>query len=193
MPTTATRSRAVADAGLPRAVTAVLVVLGAFLTFMLIYAFAQEDAPSPYDDSLPSPMGGPARTAPGEASGSVTLAGLEVAGSEVAMGAVPLGVTVVPQWTVTNPTPDPVTFVAGQPQVLEGCCPGPIYADEAEVMPGEEIEVPASGSVELAFPLQMHEGMDGPHHLAIPLVTADGGEQTAVHVTGDFSASAPIR
>jgi hypothetical protein len=49
--------------------------------------------------------------------------------------------------------------------------------------------VPPGGSVLLQFPLQMHRGMDGPHHLAIPLV-ADG-EEAAVHVSGDFDPSAP--
>jgi hypothetical protein len=172
-------------------ITLVFGVVGAFLLFALAYAFLQPGDPSPYDDTLPNPMGGPARTAPGELSGSASLGGLEIEDTEVAMGRVGLGVTYVPTWTVTNPTAAPVSITTGQPQVLEGCCPGPVYADDAEVLPGDAIEVPASGSVELAFPLQMHPGMDGPHHLTVPLATADGAERTEVHVTGDFTADAP--
>jgi len=47
--------------------------------------------------------------------------------------------------------------------------------------------VPAGGTVLVQFPLQMHPGMDGPHHLAIPLEA--GSEQAALQVTGNFTAS----
>jgi hypothetical protein len=103
---------------------------------------------------------------------------------------VPLGVTVVPTWSVTNPTSSSVTFAPGQPQVLDGCCPGPVYVDDELLEPGALVEVPPAGAVELAFPLQMHPGMDGPHHLAIPLTAEDGAQETALHVTGDFRADA---
>jgi hypothetical protein len=139
-----------------------------------------------HDPSLPNPMGGPAIAAPGTASGSLTFAGLEVDGVEVAMGRVPLGVTVVPAWELTNPTDDDVTLSAAQPQVLEGCCPGPVYADGVVVGPGEQVTVPARGSVTVEFPLQMHPGMDGPHHLQVPLTVGD--EVGLLHVTGDFTA-----
>jgi hypothetical protein len=141
-----------------------------------------------FDASLPNPMGGMARTALGEVSGEVQLAGLEIAGAEVAMGEVALGVTYVPAWEVTNPTDREVAFTAGQPQVLEGCCPGPIYVDGELTQADQRFAVPPGGSVLVQFPLQMHAGMDGPHHLAIPLL-ADGG-QAAVHVTGNFTPSA---
>jgi hypothetical protein len=141
-----------------------------------------------FDASLPNPMGGLARTAPGEVSGEVRFAGLEIAGTEVAMGDVALGVTYVPGWEVTNPTDDEVAFTAGQPQVLEGCCPGPIYVDGELTQVDQRFAVPPGGSVLLQFPLQMHAGMDGPHHLAIPLL-ADG-EQAAVYVTGNFAPTA---
>jgi hypothetical protein len=142
-----------------------------------------------FDASLPNPMGGMARTAPGEVSGDVQLAGLQIAGAEVAMGDVALGVTYVPGWEVTNPTDREVAFTTGQPQVVEGCCPGPIYVDGELTQADQRFAVPPGASVLVQFPLQMHAGMDGPHHLAIPLLAE--GEQAAVHVTGNFTPTAP--
>jgi hypothetical protein len=167
-------------------------VLGVLLVAMLVFALTQERAPSPYDASLPNPMGGPTALAPGEATGAVSVAGLEVQGAEIAMGMVPLNITVVPTWTVHNPTAQALSFVTGMPQVLEGCCPGPVFADGRELAPGQTVDVPASASVELAFPLQMHPGMDGYHHLAIPLADPDGRETAALQVTGDFLAGATL-
>lgn len=140
------------------------------------------------DPSLPNPMGGQALAAPGAVAGEASLAGLQIADTEVAMGDVALGVTYVPGWEVTNPTDRDLTFTAGQPQVLEGCCPGPVYADGELTQAGQRFTVAPGGSVLLQFPLQMHPGMDGPHHLAIPLEADD--EQAAVHVTGNFTAAA---
>ncbi len=194
MPTTTNHdmtTRRTGDLGL-RLIYGTFGVLGVFLVGVLAFAFAQDGEPSPYDDSLPNPMGGPAAAAPGEATGAVTLAGLEVGGAEVAMGDVPLGITVVPAWTVHNPTTQPVEFTAGMPQVLEGCCPGPVFADGTEIALGEPVEVPAGGSVHLEFPLQMHEGMGGYHHLALPLATPGGQETAALEVTGDFVAGAAL-
>ncbi len=165
----------------------VTVALGAFLIYALVVSYMQR-APSSFDASLPNPMGGPARTAPGTADGELTLAGLAIADTAVAMGEVGLGITYVPDWTVTNPTDTDVPLVVGQPQVLEGCCPGPVYADGALTQPGQTLTVPAGGTVLLQFPLQMHPGMDGPHHLAVPL--SAGGTTGALHVTGDFTANA---
>ncbi|MFU8839965.1 MAG: hypothetical protein ACNA8R_04505 [Nitriliruptoraceae bacterium] len=139
------------------------------------------------DPSLPNPMGGPALPAPGTVAGEVDLAGLVIADTEVAMGDIALGVTYVPAWEVTNPTTSELSFTAGQPQVLEGCCPGPVYVDGELTQAGQTLTVPAGGSVLVQFPLQMHPGMDGPHHLAIPLQV--GSEQAALQVTGDFTAS----
>lgn len=171
-----------------RAITGLVVALIAG-SAVVVGTTLQAREPSPFDPSLPNPMGGSARVAPGEATGVVSLAGLVIADAEVAMGAVALGVTYVPGWEVTNTTSEVTTFVAGQPQVLEGCCPGPIYADGVLIQAGQDLVVPPGGSVLLQFPLQMHQGMDGPHHLAIPLTA--GGEVDAVHVTGDFSAATP--
>lgn len=139
------------------------------------------------DPSLPNPMGGPALPAPGTAAGEASLAGLQITGSQVAMGDIALGVTYVPAWEVSNPTASELSFTAGQPQVLEGCCPGPVYVEGELTQAGQTLTVPAGGSVLVQFPLQMHPGMDGPHHLAIPLQA--GSEQAALQVTGNFTAS----
>lgn len=174
-----------------RRITRGLIAVGVLIAGFLIYAFVVSLSVPPetrFDASLPNPMGGPARTAPGDASGDITLAGLQVTGADVSMGEVALGVTYVPGWQVTNATDTPVTFLVGQPQVLEGCCPGPVYADGELTQVGQELTVPPGDELLLQFPLQMHPGMDGPHHLAIPLISGD--EETAVHVTGNFTASA---
>ena len=165
----------------------VAVALGAFLIYALVVSYTQR-APSTFDASLPNPMGGAARTAPGTADGELALAGLAVTGTKVAMGDVGLGITYVPDWTVTNPTGNDIEVTVGQPQVIEGCCPGPIYADGALTQPGQTLTVPAGGQVLLQFPLQMHPGMDGPHHLAVPL--SAGGTTGALHVTGNFTTNA---
>ena len=192
MTRTTTRTSADAIARSERRVTRVLVaiaiVVGGFLVLAIVSSLAGSGREPVFDASLPNPMGGPARTAPGEVTGEVVLAGLEIDGAEIAMGEVALGVTYVPGWEVTNPTGGDVVLSLGQPQVLEGCCPGPVYADGQLTEAGQEITVPAGQTVLLQFPLQMHPGMDGPHHLAIPL--GAGGEQAAVHVTGDFTADA---
>lgn len=171
-----------------RGLAAAGVLIAAFLIYALVVSFSSPRE-SRFDDTLPNPMGGPARTAPGDATGEAALAGLTIGGVDVAMGEVALGVTYVPGWTVTNPTDTTVTFLVGQPQVLEGCCPGPVYADGELTQAGQELNVAPGGELLLQFPLQMHPGMDGPHHLAIPLISGD--DQAAVHVTGDFTASAP--
>jgi hypothetical protein len=169
---------------LPLVIAAIAVVGFAVLVAVSVKPIEQHV----FDASLPNPMGGVARTAPGDVSGQVQLAGLEIAGAEVAMGDIALGVTYVPGWEVSNPTDREVAFTAGQPQVLEGCCPGPIYVDGELTQADQLFSVPPGGSVLVQFPLQMHRGMDGPHHLAIPLL-ADG-EQAAVHVTGNFTPTA---
>jgi len=163
------------------------VLIAAFLVYALVVSFSGPQQ-SRFDGTLPNPMGGPARTAPGDTTREATLAGLTINGADVQMGEVALGVTYVPGWTVTNPTDTTVTFLVGQPQVLEGCCPGPVYADGELTQAGQELTVAPGDKLLLQFPLQMHPGMDGPHHLAVPL--ASGDEQAALHVTGDFTASA---
>lgn len=142
-----------------------------------------------FDASLPNPMGGPAREAPGAVSGTVSFGGLEVTGAEVAMGDVALDITYVPSWEITNPTGDHLDFAVGVPQVREGCCPGPVYVDGELTQAGQTFTVAPGGRALLQFPLQMHRGMGGPHHLTLPLAVGD--DVTEVHVTGDFTARAP--
>lgn len=135
---------------------------------------------------LPNPMGGPARPAPGETSGVIELAALRIDGTEIHMGEVALGVTFVPAWTVENPTNAPIVMTIGQPQVLTGCCPGPVYVDGALIGADHQVIVRAGSSALVQFPLQMHAGMDGPHHLAVPLTV--GSATATLEVTADFSA-----
>ncbi len=166
------------------------VIVGVIVAAFLVAAFAL-DGPGAADgdtSALPNPMGGQALPAPGTASDAAALGGLEVDGRLVEMGAVGLGVTYVPGWELVNPTGEDVVVTVGQPQVLEGCCPGPVYADGTLIEPGDEVTVPAGGGTLVQFPLQMHPGMDGWHDLAVPLES--GGEQTALQVTGDFTAEA---
>ncbi|MDX1619448.1 MAG: hypothetical protein R3320_00555 [Nitriliruptorales bacterium] len=171
-----------------RVMLVVAIAIGAFLLFATMVTITAPRPESPFDASLPNPMGGPARTAPGDASGVISLGDLTIDGAEIAMGDVGLGVTFVPDWEISNPTGEAITITVGQPQVIEGCCPGPVYADGELTQAGQELTVPARGMVRLQFPLQMHPGMDGPHHLTIPLTSGD--QQTAVHVTGNFTALA---
>jgi hypothetical protein len=186
--TTTPAERASQGGRLVRTVTIVAAIIGTFAVAGIVAGLAMPGEEAIFDATLPNPMGGPARAAPGETAGMASLAGLEVDDVEIAMGDVALGVTYVPAWTVTNPTDQGVSFAAGQPQILEGCCPGPVYADGELTQVGQELTVPAGGAVLLQFPLQMHAGMDGPHHLAIPLVA--GEDQALVHVTGNFTSTA---
>ena len=182
------RQRAHRQRRVTRGVAAAALLITA-LVLAATVATRSSPGESRIDNGLPNPMGGPARTAPGDTAGDVALAGLQITGTDVRMGEVALGVTYVPSWEVTNPTDETVSFLVGQPQVLEGCCPGPGYADGELTQAGQELTVPPDGELLLQFPLQMHAGMDGPHHLAVPL--AAGGEETALHVTGDFTSADP--
>jgi hypothetical protein len=176
------------ESSITRVMIAVGVLVAGFLLYAVVATFTEPAEPASFDASLPNPMGGPARTAPGEVSGELSLAGLEVRGSEVQMGDVGLGITYVPGWALTNPTDEAVSFAVGQPQVLEGCCPGPVYADGELTGAGQELTVAPGATLLLQFPLQMHPGMDGPHHLVLPL--AAGEAIGALHVTGNFTADA---
>lgn len=167
-----------------RAVGTVVAVLAVVLVAMLA---GQDRSPEP-GLALPNPMGGEAVAAPVATGQPVELAGLRVEATEVALGDVPLNVTVVSRWEVANPGDAPVAFTVGQPRVHEGCCPGPVYVDGAEVAAGGSVTVAPGTEVTVQFPLQMHPGMDGPHHLTVPLQAGDSA--TDLHVTGNFTATA---
>lgn len=163
-------------------------VVGVLVVALVVTVATGEPRTAGPDADLPNPMGGPAIAAPAATGDPVALGGLEVTAPDVTMGDVPLNVTVVPRWEVTNPTDAALTFTVGQPQVLEGCCPGPVHVDGAEVPTGGTVTVDPGTSVTVEFPLQMHPGMDGPHHLTVP-VGAEGGA-AQLHVTGNFTAQA---
>ncbi len=167
-----------------RALTAVVAVLAVVLVVVLV----TRDAPPTPTLDLPNPMGGPVQAAPDATGQSVALGGLQVVAPDVTMGDVPLNTTVVPQWEVDNPTGAPVTVVVGQPRVLEGCCPGPVYLGDEQVPAGGTVTIGAGDRVTVQFPLQMHPGMDGPHHLTVPLEV--DGAVTELHVTGNFTSTA---
>ena len=173
-------------------VTRVTGSLVAVLAVALVISIAVDPRTSadPTDAGLPlpNPMGGPAEHAPAATGDPVALGGLEVVAPDVTMGQVPLNVTMVSTWEVSNPTDESLTFTVGQPQVHEGCCPGPVVVDAQTLVPGDTVTVVAGDVALVQLPLQMHPGMDGPHHLSVPLDA--GGDQTALHVTGDFTSAA---
>jgi hypothetical protein len=111
-----------------------------------------------FDASLPNPMGGLARTAPGEVSGEVELAGLEIDRRRGRDGRRRPRRHLRAGLGGHQPDRREVAFTAGQPQVLEGCCPGPIYVDGELTQVDQRFAVPPGGSVLLQFPLQMHRG-----------------------------------
>jgi hypothetical protein len=121
-------------------------------------------------------------------SGTTELAGLRIDDVRIDMGVVTLDETHVPSWTVNNPMRTTISFRILQPQVVLGCCPGPIVVDGTVVPPGTTVTVAAGHGVEVAFPLRMHAGMDGPHHLLIPIEVGD--RRVALEVIGDFAATA---
>lgn len=167
-----------------RAVGAVVAVLVVVLAVVLA---GQDRTPEPMLE-LPNPMGGVAEAAPFATGAPASFGGLQVDATEVALGDAPLNVTIVSRWQVANPTDAPVAFTVGQPQVHEGCCPGPVYVDGDEVAAGGSVTVAPGTEVTVQFPLQMHPGMDGPHHLSVPLEA--GGSAADLHVTGNFTATA---
>jgi hypothetical protein len=114
-------------------------------------------------------------------SGTATAADLRVQGAHIAMGNVPLDVTVSPTWTITNTGNETVTLGEPHASVVEGCCPGPLLLAETRLAPGE--------ATTLTFPLQMHAGMDGPHDFEVHLpVSNDPDVVLTLRVTGDFGA-----
>lgn len=116
-----------------------------------------------------------------ERSGEAAVLGVEVDAQLVALGHVPLNTTVTPTWTLTNRSDQEVTFGKPHAEVVEGCCPGPLEYGTKTLAPGQ--------STDLTFPLQMHEGMDGPHEFAVHVPVMSGGDEALLTLatTGDFS------
>lgn len=128
--------------------------------------------------------GGSGSDAPNEpqttATGIVDQGGLMVEGSTIDLGVVPLDTTVTPTWTITNTGSVPVALGEAHASVIEGCCPGPLTYSDPLLEPGE--------STRLAFPLQMHAGMDGPHDFDVHVPYGDGPEDyLTLKVVGTFT------
>lgn len=111
-------------------------------------------------------------------SGTVSTGSVTVEGSEIAMGVVPLDVTVTPTWRLVNNGTDTVTLGEPHASVLEGCCPGQLLLDRTEI--------PAGATATLTFPLQMHAGMDGPHDFDVHVPIAGSDDVLTLGVTGTF-------
>ena len=128
------------------------------------------------------PMGGEIVETPGTVSGTASAGGVEVANANYEMGPVPMNVTVVPKWTLRNTSDTAVSLDAPHAEVVEGCCPGTPKLSAQTLAPG--------AAADLEFPLQMHDGMGGPHHfiLHVPVRTVDGSvDFLELNVTGDFA------
>lgn len=118
-------------------------------------------------------------TVPVTASEVVQGGGLVVEGARVDLGTVPLDVTVTPTWTITNTSSEVVRLGEPHASVVEGCCPGPITLSAFTLEPGE--------SSVMAFPLQMHAGMDGPHDFDLHVPFGDSADYLTLKVVGTFS------
>lgn len=127
------------------------------------------------------PMGGLLYDAEMAASGTAAAAGVEVEGAEVVMGHIPNDVTVVPEWTLTNTSDHPITLGEPHASVIEGCCPGPLELTATTLEPGQ--------SAQLTFPLQMHDGMDGPHDFDVHVPVGESGEYLTLGVAGAFGSA----
>lgn len=127
-----------------------------------------------------SSMGAPIVETPGGATGRAAASGVEVRGSLYDLGTVPLDVAVLPRWTLVNTSEQPVELGEPTPEVLDGCCPGPLTLGASRLEPG--------ASTTLTFELSMHPGMDGWHDIAVhvPVATRNGGDVLDLEVVGDF-------
>lgn len=149
------------------AVTAATAVAGAVLVLVGVFlgGGSGTDAPSVSETT---------------ATGVVEQAGLVVQGSVIDLGVVPLDVTVTPTWTITNTGSTTVALGEAHASVIEGCCPGPLTYSDPVLEPGE--------STELAFPLQMHAGMDGPHDFDVHVPYGVGPDDyLTLKVVGEFT------
>ena len=158
------------------------VLIGGSALLLVLTASGGDDKAPAGDAKARGPMGGEIVPTPGTASGTVSVGGVEVVNANYEMGAVPMNVTVVPKWTLRNVSDTAVSLDAPHAEVVEGCCPGTPKLTSLTLAPGAVSE--------LEFPLQMHEGMGGPHYfiLHIPVRAVDGTvEFLEVTVRGDFA------
>jgi hypothetical protein len=117
-----------------------------------------------------------------ERSGTATALGVDADAKVVALGHVPLNTTVTPSWRLVNNGTSQVTIGEAHAEVIEGCCPGPLLLGKSSLAPGE--------ATELAFPLQMHAGMDGPHEFSVHIPLKRGSDEGLLELTttGHFSS-----
>lgn len=112
-------------------------------------------------------------------------------GSRALLAAVIAGLVLAVLVAVAATSGEEAVFGTSLPNPMGGqarTAPGTVYADGELTQAGQQFIVPPKGAVLLQLPLQMHPGMDGAHHLVIPL-EADS-EQAAVQVTGNFTDTA---
>lgn len=164
------------------ALTAVVVAVAGLVVLALL---TRSDARQLATTGETNAMGVPVVVTPGEGSGVAAAGGVEVTEANWALGEVPLDVAVLPTWTLTNTSDQTVTLGEPHAEVVEGCCPGPITLETAQLAPGE--------ATTMTFDLAMHEGMDGWHHLDVhvPVAGSDGAPSAdsdvlTVNVTGHF-------
>ncbi len=159
----------------PKSYTGWAVALGVLGLLVVSGALFANRASNPPETG---PMGGLLYEAEAATSGRAVAAGIEVEGAEITLGLVPLNVTVMPEWTLTNRSDRPVSLGEPHASVVEGCCPGTLELTATTLAPG--------ASATLSFPLQMHPGMDGPHDFDIHVPIVGSDELLTLGVTGDF-------
>lgn len=157
---------------------ALLGIAGTITFFGLVGFLLMNRAANPPETG---PMGGLMYEADMQASGIAAIAGLHVEGAEVAMGHVPNDVTVIPEWTITNTTDQTITLGEPHASVIEGCCPGPLELTATTLAPGQ--------SAQLTFPLQMHDGMDGPHDFDLHVPVTGTDDYLTLGVNGHFGSA----
>ena len=125
-------------------------------------------------------MGMPVIETPGSGTDPISVGAVYVDHGTWELGTVPLNTAVRPEWHLRNTGDEPVVIGEPQPEVRQGCCPGPIALSTRTIPPG--------GDATLAFELSMHPGMDGWHDIAIHIPVSIGSDDQIVTlgVTGDF-------
>lgn len=172
------RARRIRNARILAALASTAVLAVAIVLAAAIAGSVDRDNPATASADGVGPMGGAMIDTPGRSAGIAQAGGITVEGALIEMGRVPLMKTVNPTWTLHNTTDGTVTLGEPKATVVTGCCPGPLSLDTRTVPPG--------GHATLAFPLQMHPGMDGPHDFALTVPVGPEGDPLVLGVTGDF-------
>lgn len=141
-------------------------------------ALVAADEPTPTGEF--NAMGMPVIETPGTGTNPISIGTLEADHGTWELGTVPLDVAVRPEWHLRNTGDEPVVIGDPQPEVRQGCCPGPIALSTRTIPPG--------GEATIAFELSMHPGMDGWHDIAIHVPVSNGADDQVLtlDVTGHF-------